>query len=155
MALNDKAAVMSELENLQLEEARERVLQMRQQRESRVRRIAARTSDIQRSEQRQKYKQENCWHKKGGQGVENLARGRDHYYAVIKHQLCHGPIIAICQRCGKVWEPPPQELNKRSATPEQKAEYKLLYIEYMAAIEFPTDNTMSGTQLFQINEAAA
>jgi hypothetical protein len=152
MATQDKATVSAELEGLQLEEMRERVAQMRQHRESKVRRVAARDSDIKRALRRQADSQAGCWHKKGGKGVENLSRGTDNYYAVVKHQLAHGPIIVICQRCWKVWEPPPPELNKRGASAEDKAEYKRLYYEYVKAVEFPTDNLMSGTQLFQITD---
>ncbi len=92
-----------------------------------------------------------------GKGVEMLSRGNDHNYAVVKHQLCHGPIIIICQRCSKVVEPPPLELNTKKATAEQKAEYRRLYEEYQWWLNLPTDNEMSGTQLFVItnNEDAA
>jgi hypothetical protein len=146
----------AELEALQLEETKERVHQMRQRREGIKRRVEGRDRDLRLANARQKAIQDNCWHKKGGKGVAMLSRGNDHNYAVQKHQLCHGPIIVICQRCSKVWEPPPPEWNRRGATPEQKAEYKRLYDEYMVALNFPTDNEMSGTQLFVIeqNEAA-
>lgn len=140
----------AELAALQLEETRERVHELRARRESKARRVASRNNDINRALARQKAQHEACWHKKGGKGVEMLSRGTDNYYAVVKHQLAHGPIIVICQRCGKVWEPPPVELNRRKATPEDKAEYRRLYTDYVKAVEFPTDNLMSGTQLFQI-----
>jgi hypothetical protein len=98
----DRAKITEELENLQLEETRERVDQIRMRRESRRRRIAARTTDLRAAQLRQEAAEAACWHKKGGKGVENLSQGTDHYYAVIKHQLCHGPVIIICQRCGHV-----------------------------------------------------
>jgi hypothetical protein len=148
----DKAAVAAELEALQLEELRDRVETIRNHRESKRRRIAARDGDLKAAMRRQEAAQAACWHKKGGKGVEMLSRGTDNYYAVVKHQLCHGPIIVVCQRCGKVWEPPPLALNRKGASIENKAEYKRLYVEYVKAIEFPTDNLMSGTQLFQITD---
>jgi hypothetical protein len=153
----DKAKITEELERLQLEETQERVHQIRTRREGLARRIASRQNDLTQANRRRKAKEVDCWHKKGGKGVENLARGTDHNYAVIKHQLSHGPIIVICQRCGHVAEPPPVELNARKATPEQKAEYKRLYEEYMWWVNLPTDNVMSGTQIFMVvndNEAA-
>jgi hypothetical protein len=79
-----------------------------------------------------------------------LSHGSDHHYAVIKHQLSHGPIIVVCQRCTKIVEPPDPALNARKATTEQKAEYKRLYEEYQWWLNLPTDNEMSGTQLFVI-----
>ena len=147
-----KNDIAAELEELQLEETRERVHEIRARRESKARRVASRNNDIKRAEARKATASAACWHKKGGKGVENLSHGTDNYYAVVKHQLSHGPIIVICQRCPKVWEPPPVELNRRGSTPEQKAEYKRLYTEYLWAVNLPTDNTMSGTQLFQITD---
>jgi hypothetical protein len=153
----DKAKITNELEELQLEEAQERVNQMRQRKESSRRRLASRESDLKRGRDMDKARQANCWHKKGGKGVEMLSRGNDHNYAVVKHQLCHGPIIIICQRCWHVAEPPDTALNQRRATAEQKAEYKRLYEEYQWWLNLPTDNVMSGTQLFVVNrdESAA
>jgi hypothetical protein len=147
--------VQDELEELQLEETRERVHELRTRRAGRQRRVEGRTADLRRMAARDKARQDDCYHKKGGKGVENLSRGTDHFYAVVKHVLAHGPMIVICQRCWKLWEPPPREWNRRSATAEQKAEYKLLYDEYVKAINFPTDNVTSGTQLFVITESEA
>jgi hypothetical protein len=151
----DKAKITGDLEQLQLEEMQERVSQMRSRKESHRRRIASRERDITSAQERQRLKEASCWHKKGGKGVENLFHGTDHYYAVVKHQLSHGPIIVICQRCHHVAEPPDQRLNAKSATAAEKAEYKRLYDEYRWWLDLPTDNTMSGTQLFIVNEQAA
>ena len=151
----DKTKITGDLEQLQLEEMQERITQMRARKESIRRRIASRETDITSALARRKAAEDNCWHKKGGKGVESLSRGTDHFYAVIKHQLCHGPIIVICQRCGHIEEPPDQALNARRATPEQKAEYKRLYEKYRWWLDLPTDNTMSGTQLFIVNEQSA
>jgi hypothetical protein len=146
----DKAKITAELEELQLEEMRERVTEMRENKARRLQRVANRDRDIMRDRALTKARQDACWHKKGGKGVESLLRGNDHNYAVVKHQLCHGPIIIICQRCWKVVEPPDPALNARKASAEQKAEYKRLYNEYMEWLNLPTDNVMSGTQLFVI-----
>jgi hypothetical protein len=153
----DKAKITEALEQLQLEETQERVNQMRARKENIRRRMTGREADLKNARDRQKAIQDNCWHKKGGKGVAMLAHGNDHNYAVVKHQLCHGPIIIICQRCCKVVEPPDPALNSRKATPEQKAEYKRLYEEYQVWLNLPTDNEMSGTQLFVLtqNEPAA
>ena len=148
----DKAKVTEELEQLQLEETQERVKEMRQRKESIRRRIASRETDIKNSNARQKAMQDSCWHKKGGKGVSMLSRGNDSNYAVVKHQLCHGPIIIVCQRCSKVVEPPDPALNRKRATAEQKAEYRRLYEEYQWWLNLPTDNEMSGTQLFVVNQ---
>ena len=146
----DKKAITEELELLQLEETRERVNEMRMRRESLRRRAAARDEDLNDGLRRQKAIQDACWHKKGGKGVTMLSQGNDHNYAVVKHTLSHGPVIVICQRCSKVWEPPNTALNARSASKEDKALYRQQYDEYQRALNLPTDNEPSGTQLFVI-----
>jgi hypothetical protein len=152
----DRKKITEELELLQLEETRERVHLMRARREGHSRRLAARQTDIMNANARQAAAEAACWHKKGGKGVEMLSRGNDHNYAVVKHQLCHGPIIVICQRCGHIEEPPDPRLNRRSASKDEKAEYKRQWESYQWWFNLPTDNTQSGTQLFMIsaNEAA-
>ena len=150
MAPLDRKAITEELEQLQLEETRDRVLEMRHRRQSQLRRVEARDNDLADNAARQKAIQDNCWHKKGGKGVTMLFQGNDHNYAVVKHTLSHGPLIILCQRCSKVWEPPPVELNRRSASKEDKALYRKLYDDYQWAVNLPTDNEPSGTQLFVI-----
>jgi hypothetical protein len=150
----DRAKITEQLEQLQLEETQERVNQMRARKHSIERRKASREGDLARVRAIQNSRETDCWHKKGGKGVEMLSRGNDHNYAVVKHQLGHGPIIIICQRCGHVEEPPDQALNSRKATTEQKAEYKRLYERYIWWLNLPTDNVMSGTQLFVVQPAA-
>jgi hypothetical protein len=146
----DRAKIEGELAELQLEETRERVHQMRSRNEGRRRRAEARNLTLLRQQDKDKERHAGCWHKKGGKGVEALSRGTDSHFAVVKHQLAHGPIIVVCQRCGCVWEPPPRELNRPKATAEQKAEYRRLYDEYVVALNFQTDNEMSGSQLFNV-----
>jgi hypothetical protein len=84
-----------------------------------------------------------------------LYQGNDPNYAVIKHTLSHGPVIVVCQRCTKVWEPPPRELVAKGATPEMRAEYRGLLEQYRWALNLPTDNEPSGTVLFAFTEEPA
>jgi hypothetical protein len=151
----DKSKISNELEQLQLEEMRDRIQQSRNRRESQRRRREAIREGLRRQNAAQDAKTADCWHKKGGKGVESLARGNDHNYAVVKHILPTGEMVVICQRCKGEWHPPNTNLNRRNATKEQKAEYKRLWEEYMWAVNLPTDNTTSGTQLFVVNNAAA
>ena len=147
----DKNKITEELELLQLEETRDRVEEMRRLRAAKIARAAARDRDITENMRQQATIQAACWHKKGGKGVTQLLQGTDHNFAVIKHTLSHGPTIVLCMRCGKVWEPPPVALNAPKASPENKALYKKLWTEYQWAINLPTDNEPSGTQLFVVN----
>lgn len=145
----DRKKITEELEQLQLEETRERVDSMRLAKANRERRIKARDNDLRNDAARKLAAKEACWHKKGGKGVAMLAHGNDHNYAVVKHILSHGPTIIICQRCMWVWEPPDASL--RRGTKEQRELYRKQYEEYQWAINLPTDNETSGTQLFVIN----
>lgn len=146
----NRDAILSELEQLQLEETRERVAEMRQRRAAKLGRIANRQRDIKSFNDKRAAQQAGCWHRKGGKGVEMLSHGNDANYAVVKHTLSHGPLIVICQRCTKEWAQPPIALRK-----ENPAEYRRLYDEYQWAVNLPTDNEPSGTQLFVVSENAA
>jgi hypothetical protein len=101
--------------------------------------------------QRESMIQAACWHKKGGKGVEMMYKGSDALYAVIKNILPTGTLQVFCQRCGKVWEPPPAALNRRGASVEDRRLYARLYTEYQQAVNYPTDNETSGSQLFLIH----
>jgi hypothetical protein len=142
----DKKSVTEQLEQLQLEETQERVDAARAERKARINRNRQMALTILRTDAIRKAQQDACWHKKGGKGVSMLSQGNDHNYAVIKHQLCHGPIIVVCQRCTKLWEPPLKPA--RGASAEDKAKYREDLAEYNRALNLPTDNEQSGTQLF-------
>lgn len=147
---NDKITVTQELEALHLEQARFEVNRLRgseQMRKTRVHAIeSALAADLVRTEQTIS----RCVHRKGGKGVESMYRGNDSNYAVIKHQLPTGPIIVICQRCPKVWSAPDPALISKGATAEQRRQYARELKEYTEALNFPTDNEMSGSQLFVV-----
>jgi len=143
----DKKQIQDELEQLQLEEARENAEQRRLARASRESRMRALELSLKRDRANQARIQAGCVHRKGGKGTAQLYQGNDANYAVVTHTLSHGPTIVVCQRCGKIWEPP--EMLSKKATPEQKAQYKENLHEYRRALNFPTDNEPSGTVLFQ------
>jgi hypothetical protein len=142
----DKKSVTEQLEQLQLEETQERVTKAREERAARAERSRRMALTLERSEAIRKAQQAACWHKKGGKGVAQLSTGNDANYAVIKHQLCHGPIIVICQRCFKVWDEPMRPA--RGSTAEAREKYRADLAEYHRALNLPTDNEQSGTQLF-------
>lgn len=141
-----------ELEALQLEETRYRVQQLRNIQQNRETRRKA-IEDALRDEQKDmETAQSACWHKKGGMGTENLLRGNDALYAVVKHILPHGVMIVVCQRCAKLWAPPDPALASRGATVEERKLYARLLTEYREAVAYPTDNTTSGSQLYVITD---
>ncbi len=146
----DPKKINDELEQLQLEETRERVAQIRRARAMRENRMRTRQLALAKNEAIQKAAEAGCAHRKGGKGKEMWFSGNDSNFAVVKHILSHGPMIIICQRCNKVWEQPPNEL--RNGTPEERREYKRLYQEYQAAVNLPTDNETSGARLFEFSQ---
>jgi hypothetical protein len=155
MPVTDKTKITEELESLQLEEARAVAEDRRNRKIERKHRVEGLTRALQDANKRQKEIQSRCLHRKGGKGISMLYQGNDPNYAVIKHTLSHGPVIVVCQRCTKVWEPPPRELVAKAATPEMRAEYRVLLEQYRWALNLPTDNEPSGTVLFAFTEEPA
>jgi hypothetical protein len=149
----DARKINDELEQLQLEETRERVAQIRRLRAVRENRMKTRQAALEKNNAIQRASEEGCAHRKGGKGKEMWFAGNDHNYAVVKHILSHGPMIVLCQRCSKLWTPPPTEL--RNGTAEERREYKRLYVEYQAAVNLPTDNETSGAKLFEFTQQVA
>jgi len=89
--------------------------------------------------------QKNCNHRKGGIGAESVMRGQgtDAMYAVFKHKLPNGRYFVLCSRCGKEWHPGFPMLGEKE-TPG-----------YQEAINFPTDNSPSGSSTFLFERADA
>lgn len=143
----DRKQILEELEDLQLQEARAQAEQRKMVRDQRASRMQAIERSLKRDRENQERIQAGCKHLKGGKGSQNIYNGNDNStYAVVTHTLAHGPTIVVCQRCGKIWEPPARLTKK--ATPEQRAKYREDLTEYRRALNFPTDNEPSGTVLF-------
>jgi hypothetical protein len=150
MPNDDRKTVMAELDELNLIEARYRVSHLQSTQAIRKVRQASVERSLRAEMQRETYKQANCRHRKGGKGVEMMYQGNDSNFAVIKHIYPTGPMHVYCQRCGKEWKPPDAKLNRKGASIEDRREYARLYKEYQEAINFPTDNETSGSQLFMV-----
>jgi hypothetical protein len=150
----DRKKITDELAELQLEESRFRVQQLRGQADMKRVRSQSIESSLRNAARSDAHRHASCLHKKGGMGVENMLRGNDSHYSVIKNQRSDGVIVVICQRCDNLWEPPDPALNRRGATVEDRRLYARLLKEYQEAVNFPTDNTMSGSQLFVISREA-
>lgn len=143
----NKENVQAELEALNLEKMRREVSILRSDEAMRRIRRDATEMSLRAEAEADAARHAGCWHKKGGNGIENLFRGNDANYAVVKHILPDGVLIVVCQRCGCLWKPPEKALLKsdRKAYVEQMAEYQ-------KAVSFPTDNTTSGSQIFLVTE---
>lgn len=149
----DRKKVAEELEMLQLEETRHRVREIRNAQDTRRVRAESVEQSLKMEAMRDEARHRGCRHLKGGMGAENIFNGNDSNYAVIKNQRADGVIVVICQRCDMLWEPPDPALNRRGAPVEDRRRYAREAAEYNKAVNFPTDNTMSGSQLFVVSSA--
>jgi hypothetical protein len=144
----DKMKVSEELEQLQLEEARERIASIRAEKIDKQQRRLRVQQSLTDTRKMEEMRQAGCAHKKGGKGVEGLYRGNDANYAVHKHTLSSdGITIVLCIRCGKIWEPP-KRLGKNSSQKEREA-YRTQLAAYQWALALPTDNEPSGSQILR------
>jgi hypothetical protein len=142
----DKNKMQEELETLQLEEARQVAEDRRNRRANQSTRARAIEASLRRDKANQERIQAACVHRKGGKGTQQLYQGNDANYALVTHTLSHGVTIVICQRCGRLWEPP--ATLAKNAKPEDKAKYRADLAEYRRVLNLPTDNEPSGTTLF-------
>lgn len=142
---------LSELEKLQLEEAIEAAELRKTNRLARESRLKAIEETLKRDRASQERMQSLCQHRKGGKGISNMYAGNDANYAVITHHCSHGKTIVICQRCGKLWEPP--EPLRRNATAQEREKYQADLAEYRRARNLPTDNEASGSVLFSFTRS--
>lgn len=109
-------------------------------------------------------KQATCNHRKGGMVTKKTAlygqdgqqviahqvvfptQGTDHQFAIIKHQMMNLDIWVHCLRCGKWWKPPIRSQYTN------ETQFILACVEYQKAVEFPTNNVMSGSVLVRFTK---
>jgi hypothetical protein len=146
--LNESATIDLEMKRVQLELQREQLQEINQRKQSRRIQLESQQRDLAENERQRIIREANCKHKKGGRNKGGLDRGTDSNYAVIQHTMPVGEVIVLCQRCGAIWSNPPIALKK--SDPEA---YAVAARNYRKALEWPTDNEPSGTQLFLIQRA--
>jgi hypothetical protein len=146
------AQVADELSSLELEEKRldleikrETVASIRAKRasqlgEARAKSLATRQFLAQRAAQ-----QANCNHRKGGIGHEAVMRGQgtDAMYSVWKHKQPNGTWFVLCSRCGKEWH---QEFRVQGRLIEAGTP------GFLDAINYPSDNSPSGSAVFNYQQ---
>ena len=89
-------------------------------------------------------RQRVCQHRKGGKD-NRFARGNDANYSVITNTYPCGEMCITCTRCQmEVWKP---DKKLKKADPELYASMLAKFREWS---NFPTDNTPSGTKIFEI-----
>lgn len=129
------------------------MIEQMQERNARKNQLAAdraRTySDYLQSQKDISHRQRVCQHRKGGKN--NLfAKGNAADYSVIQNTYPEGTIAIQCTRCGKEVKKPLRLL--RLTDPK---EYAAQWEEWVKWSNFPTDNTPSGSKIFEIVREAA
>jgi hypothetical protein len=142
---------VSEAEEIELEYKRLQIEIMRGQindvNEKKQRSAEARERSIiefKKAEAALAHKQRVCQHRKGGRD-NRFAKGNDQNYSVITNTYPCGEICVSCTRCGKeVWRP---DKKLKKADPELYAQMQKEFREWS---NFPTDNTPSGSKIFEL-----
>lgn len=129
---DELGTLLAEKEQLELEELRYRLEDMRRQRLHREQqaknREQARENLLNFQKETEK-RQNQCNHRCGGNGMDAVnGQGTDSKYAVIKHRLPWGALMVLCMRCQKQWLPGDTG--------------------YEEAVGYPTDNKMSASSQF-------
>lgn len=145
--VNEAEEVDLELKRLQIIELREQI-QSREERRDRLKQSREKASiDFKKSQEEQTYRQRICKHRKGGRD-NRFASGSDANHSIITNVYPTGEICILCTRCGKeVWRP------KYSLKKENPKLYEEQMAEFRKWADMPTDNTPSGSKIFEINAA--
>lgn len=113
-----------------------------------------------------KFNWATCTHRKGGIVSQRDMRvlttgGNKEQFAVIKHQMINGDIWVHCLRCKRTWNPPIEsnyyfDENGRNVAPVDGkfdgAKFNKAAEDYMVAVQFPTNNSMSGSVICQFKQ---
>jgi hypothetical protein len=90
------------------------------------------------------HKQRTCQHRKGGRD-NRFAKGNDQNYSVITNTYPCGEVCISCTRCSKeVWRP---DRKLKKTDPEL---YATMMAEFKKWSDYPTDNTPSGSKIFEL-----
>jgi hypothetical protein len=157
MAAMDLELKRLELEDKQLEikmkranlvDTQERLAEREMRRENVLLKAKTNGQTIKQVNKNTRTLQNNCNHKKGGDGLQGLISGQgdSEQYAVLKHTFAAGNTEIRCMRCHKVWKKP---LESDFQTPEG---YQGAVAEYRVALNFQTKNKPSSSYTFGFSD---
>jgi 2',3'-cyclic-nucleotide 2'-phosphodiesterase (5'-nucleotidase family) len=145
--LSEFEEVELELKKLQVEHLRNEIGERNDRKARAERNRAQQLADYNKGQQEQARKQRVCKHRKGGKN-NNFANGSDSNYSLITNTYPTGRICISCTRCGlEVWRP---EAALKKSDPKAFAEQLTRFREFAS---YPTDNTPSGSKIFEITAA--
>jgi hypothetical protein len=147
---------LTEMEQVELDFKKLQVRRMRnemQAEEERAATLAAQraqqVADFKKSEMMKLRKQAQCKHRKGGRN-NNFAKGTDANYSININTYPDGKMVIMCTRCGKEVEKPNPKLRKTD-----RKLYDAMWAEWQKWLEYPTDNSPSGSKIFELVQDAA
>lgn len=141
----ETARLRLEMTQLELEDLRMRVENEKTRREQIAMAHKRQQQSLEDSNARIQAAREACNHRKGGKNLEGIGKGHDSYFSISKITYPWGETTVMCLRCTKEWRKPPESLKKTDP-----AAYKKQMDEYKWAMELPTDNEPTGSQIFLI-----
>jgi hypothetical protein len=143
--LAESARLDLAMKRASLELVQSQLTEFEEKKAQRKRRLQKAEFDLAESNRQKALREANCKHRKGGRNKEGLDKGNGSDYSVIQNTYPAGDVQVMCQRCGATWDNPSLELKATDP-----ALYEKRLREYRRALEWPTDNEPSGTQLFLI-----
>lgn len=134
---------------LQIEEMEERIAQRTEQKKRAADDRKRQWEDFQKNARVMLRRQEICKHRKGGRD-NRFWDGNGANYSIITNTFPTGEKIMLCTRCGKEVKQPDRKLKK--SDPEV---YAAMLAEWQLWSSYPTDNTASGSKIYEVVQEVA
>lgn len=138
-----------EFKRLQVEQMREQMGERAEKKERLKRDRERQADDFKKAERDRLHRQTICKHRKGGRD-NKFAKGNDANYSINVNTYPDGRMVVFCTRCGKEVEKPSPKLKKT----DPKL-YAQMWAEWQKWLDYPTDNSPSGSKIFEVIEDAA
>ncbi|HET6220182.1 MAG TPA: hypothetical protein VFE27_24350 [Acidobacteriaceae bacterium] len=147
--LSELEAVELEYKRMQIEHMREEMAVRKDKRDRLEHDRARQVQDFEKSEGERLRRQSVCKHRKGGRD-NKFAKGTDANYSININTYPNGDMCISCTRCGKeVWKP------KAALRKTDRALYSAMWAEWQKWLDYPTDNSPSGSKIFEVTQDAA
>lgn len=134
---------------LQIEDMEERITARREQKERLASDRQRQYEDFRKNEAVKAHRQQICKHRKGGRNNQ-FWNGSSNDYSINKNVYPTGEEVITCTRCGKEVRKPDRSLRKT----DPKL-YAQMWEEWKLWSNYPTDNTPSGSKIFEVIVDAA
>ena len=142
--VSEAEEVELEFKRLQIEIMREQIAASNDRKDRSARARERQVIEFKKAQAAMQARQRVCQHRKGGKD-NRFAKGNDSNYSVITNTYPCGEICVMCTRCGmEVWKP---DKKLKASDPEL---YRTMLVKFREWSNFPTDNTPSGTKIFEI-----